>query len=1347
MSIRVGEYTATEGCEFSLADAKHDFHTIFKAEKITEYVNKNIPSYPQLQCSPLSEDAFVDKYALESNSDSGSNKNDKTFIQTHLNSNIKSRYEAFYIDRPQHKYNINQSLLQDHFRSVGLLDDIFFICDVAYANVREDLKFVNESLPQTFYWVQNSQTLYDPAGKTTWHSDKPYFEDENVDEEGNVIISSNSPSSSDLTGKITAPNHFKKKDSKFIFCWQNAKKSKITQYPKWSTDLFPSATTPYNYSTNIPELMLYTNKDLFLGIRANKENLDDYALQEAFLIITDPDKVGYYGYADKNLAAKGSGILNASELASYRAKGNELKRFVKFINESISSDGNTTKLFLDEVMNYSSIFQVLAKKVGDASQSISCCQKIINFQRFKDNALGPKASNNIIDFESNGNHAFVSFDRIAIVSALNFNAPIVIGNTQEGFTVFIQKELLNIHKQLDIFFTKQDDKYQILNQLKTTNEKGTFFTLDENLLNDINANKDLVKEAILKACLNLNITPVDDITYQLFLINYFNESNVLQIFSNISPDVLNYNISDYNKKIVKIYNDNLEKIKENNTFEIDFSDLIVIDESSNILEIMTNINNNVNKIIQKINTIYDKILNENNGNNSVEEYKNNYKYTDDTEKHKTYVNILELLKKVEKLIIDLSEYQKFLTLNNNSMIKIKEYQGLIKETNIFTSLNSENNKVNVGLLPKGIAKNITGYTPYSYYLSNDRTVRNSDIFIDRSTSIFGTTTSILQIFKILNSEGLSKIKDNFVQTIYNVLEEIAEKATANSNISFISVINTSKDLLKNLSILNPGIHVTEISENNISIFLPLLTSPASQEVVEPNIEHNIEPTSQDTQQLTTTSPVNSSSGIRDVLIGKKLLISTRSNNNISFKYRVELIRNSKDKIESLFKEIASDGEVEKTYLDQTIKIAYENEIFIKGFIGIFAFMSYTSIMSGIEAPALFTTREKENQKKVLQNLFSIMYLDLNDNKVDPNPLENLEQIRNSIQAELPGFNFDEYDKLTNEQDKNSYISNLEGIKTKKQKNKLVDDFNKYLNYCEEIKNALGLYQNIDQDSKEPSEDKSDFSLYSFRKLLEMNIVTVHDDNPLKGKFEGINANEINANLALLYYVENRMAKKSKKPIPHPELIGLFSQLFVGTGLYSQESMFRNNDGKKLGGGGDGLFEVMYDLFISDEDISSEDIPIPDVIKKYYKYKNKKITLFDIYRINSYLLLNMPTNLEIEANSFSFYPEEIRIYVTNLSKEFQREKQRQYQIANLGNLARGGPLTGRTVYDNQNLYKESGFQERGFLPTAIGVRGGMTKKHKKNKTKKNKTKKTGNRTNKNKTKKHKKNKIKVTKKYK
>ena len=1372
MSVKVGEYTASEGCEFSLADANHDFHTIFKSNKIKDYVEQNIPNYSGLVCSALSEDAFVDKYALELGTHGSSgkteNKSKKTFIKEHLNENIKSRYEAFYIDRPQHKYDLDRSLLQECFRSAGLLDDIFFICDVAYANVREDLKFAKKEYSQTFYWVQNAQTLYDPAGKTTWHSDKPYFENESVDDEGNVIHTS----SPDSTTRILSKNHFKDNHSRFVFCWQNARKSKITQYPKWSTDLFPTATTPYNYSSNIPELMLYTNKDLFLGIRANKENPNDYALHDAYLIITDPVKRGYYGYADKNLAAKGSGILSASELASYRAKGDELKKFVKFINESISATGQITPLFLDEVMNYSSIFQVLAKKVGDASQSISCCQKKINFQRFIDNEKGPKAPNNIMDFESNGNHAFVSFDRIAIFSALNFNAPIVIGNTQEGFTVFIQKELLNIHKQFDNFFKKDGDEYQLLNQLKTTieneNGKQTFFTLNEELLTEISNNKDSVKELILQACLNLNIIPNDDITYQIFLINYFNESNVLQIFSNISPDILNYSIQDYLKKIVKIYNDNLQKIKENNTLGIDFSDLIVIDETANILKLMTNINNNIIKILEKINTKYNEILRENNGDKSIQDYKDTYNYIDLPETHKTYVGILELLKKVEKLLIELSEYQKFLTVNNTSMKKIKEYQGVILPTVDLKSLNSENNKNNLGLLPKGIAKNIIGYTPYSYYLSNDRIVRNSDIFIERSTSIFGTTTSILQICNILNSEVLSNLKNKFVQTIYNVLDEITIKATANNNVSFISVINASKELLANLSILNPVIKVKDINVENINTFLPLLAVPASQEE---------EPTQQIVAVLDTTPPyasdasdasitttkskpkskqnskknskpansqaVNSSSEIRDVLRDKKLLISTRS--TLNFKDRVELIRNASDTIEFLFNKIGNDNEVEKTYLDQKIKIAYENEIFIKGFIGIFAFMSYVSITSGIEAPALFTTRGSGDQKKVLQNLFRMLYLNLDDNKVDPNPLENLEQIKNSIKTELPTFDFITYDELIDEQEKKLYIESLEGVKTKRQKVEIASYFNKYLSYCNEIKKALQLYENIDSEAEIPPDGKSDFSLYSFRKLLEMNIVTVHENKPLEGKFEGINANEINANLALLYYVENRMARKSNKPIPHPELIGLFSQLFVESGLYSQERMFRNG-GKKIGGSGDGLFEVMYDLFISDEDISGEDIQLPDDVKKFYKYKNKKITLFDIYRMNSYLLLNMPTNLEIEASSFNFYPEEIKIYVKSLNKEFQREQQRQSQISQLGNLARGGPSTGRPFYDNQNLYEGPGFPERGFMPPAIGVRGGRTKKYKNKKTKKNKTKKIGGKTNKNKTKKHNKNRIKVTKKH-
>ena len=1042
MNINVDEYLAIEGCEFSYADAKHDFHTIFKADEIEKYVKKNIPDYPNLQCNNLTEDAFVDKYALVLGPDGSSglkpNKENKEFIKTHLNPNIQQRYEAFYIERSQHNITneeMKKSFLQECFRKAGLLDDIFFICDVAYANVREDLKFADLNENQTFYWVQNAQTLYDPAGKTSWHSDKSYFENESVDENGQVISSSSSTTSSSID-KIEAPNHFKKDGSKFVFCWQNARKSKIIQYPKWSKDMFPTESKPYKFSTNIPELMLYTNKDLFLGIRANKENLDDYALHEAYLIITDPEKKGYYGYADKNLAAKGSGILTASELASYRAKGDDLKRFVKFINNNITGVDTSANLFLDEVMNYSPIFQVLAKKVGDASQSISCCQKKINLQKFKKNSSGPKDLNNIVDFESNGNHAFVSFDRIAIFSALNFNAPIVIGNTQEGFTVFIQKELLNIHKQLNILFAKTNGDYQILNQLKTSNETDTFFTFNEILLSEIVSNKDLVKEAIISACLNLNIIPKDDITYQLFLINYFNESNVLQIFSNISPDILNFGKTDYNRKIVKIYNDNLKKIKENNNFEIEFPDLIDVIDSDDIETIMSNINNNVNKIIDKIYENYNKVLGENLGENlgdkTKEEYTESYKYMDNPDLHKNYVNILEVLKKVEKMINELSEYQKFLILNNNSMIKIKEYQGLIKLTTDLSTLNEENNRTNVGLLPKGVAKNITGYTPFSYYLSNDRPIRNSDVFFERSTSIFGTTTSILQIFNILNSESLSKLKDRFVKIVYNMLDEITGKATANNSISFVSVINTSKELLKNQSIVNPLIDIKDINADNISEFLPILGAKASQELA-PEAVQVINPEVEDDTSSNAVAVEEGPSEIRKILRDKKLLISGRS--TIDFKSRVEKIRNPKATIATLFETIAT-GIISPSDNPDLIKTAYENDIFIKGFIGIFAFMQYIAITSGIDPPSLFISRQTGDQAKVLERLFGLLYLNLNDNKEDPNLHQSIRQLQESIQNELPGFNFIEYNGLDSIDKKQQYIEQKLKGKKKKRKRKI-----------------------------------------------------------------------------------------------------------------------------------------------------------------------------------------------------------------------------------------------------------------------------------------------------------------------
>jgi hypothetical protein len=1317
-SAPIDSYTSEQGCESSFADAKHDFHTIFKAENIKGYVRANIPNYTGLTCESLTEDAFIDKHELNlSGTDSShDHKSKPQFIPEHLNTSLKSRYITKHISRPQHQYNVSYSLLQEYFAEIGLIDDIFFICDVAYANVREDLKFANPTInsSQHFYWVQNAQTLYDPAGKTTWHSDKAYFEedDEEFDEDGNVIAKSKAKSTASATTKIDCPNHFKKSDSKFLFCWQNAKKNIVTLYPEWSKTKFPTKEDSYKFSTNTPEQMLYTNKDLFLSIRSNDVN--NYSTHDAYLIITNPLIQGYFGYADKILSAKGSGILSASELASYQAKGNDLKKFVKFINSN-STNPSGKSLFLDEVMNYSPEFQILAKKVGDASQSLSCCQKEINLQRFIDNVEGLKKPNNVEDFKSNGNHAFVSFDRIAIGCALNYNSPIVIGNTQEGFIVYIRNDLINIHKQFQKFFLKSSgSNYDLLNTLKdsTTSTSSTTatattsanFILNQELYTTIDTLKGEVKASIIVACQNLNIIPVNDITYQNFLINHFIELNVFQLFSNLNSTILDFNETEYNDKIKKIYNDELTKIKlilENNSLDITYT-LTDISTFTDITSIITTINDNINIILAKIEEKYNEIK----GTTDIE----NYDAKTDVN-HNIYLKIQTLLKLIEKIVIDINEIQKLFLSNIESMRKIIQHQSLIIPLADAHTLDI----IKLKQLPKGIASNIITCTPYIYCQTNSKPIRNADIFFERSTSIFGTTTVILQIFNIFNCNKLNKLKTRFVQIIYNTLDILLENATLLGNASFLGVIGTVREQFIILLMPNPTINLDAYDIN-------LVTSPAATSTVEASTEATegtettspVVTTTEEADAATTVEEVTAATidttdtsilAMRELLKTKKLfIIKPPLEENIAFNERVDKIRNASGHIEELFTSAASSS----AGPDKTIQIAYENEVFIKGFIGLFAFMSYTEI-TGKKVPKLFTTRQDGNQANILKRLFEMLYLNIsNISEKDTTVIQRIQQMKQDIFTKLPQFSFDEYTESPN---KKEYIkTKIVGVKTRKAAEAGADEalintislnIEKYINYCTQIETAVNTDQTLDTiDSATDTElfkDKSDFTVYSFRKLLELNIITV-DDKPLTDKFNGINANEINANMALLYFIENRIATMNKEPIPHPELIGLFQQLFAGSGLYSQEY----NGGNKVGGG-NGLFDTMYDLFVSNDD-----------------------TFFKEYRKNSYLLLNMPTNYEITISNFQSYPPEIRSYFQNLNRQLilkeKREKEREEQMQKMKTMQFSGP--GRNLGE--------GIIQPQRLASPIETFGGNTKKNiKKNKKTKRKIKNY-----KNKTRKHK-----------
>ena len=1303
------EYTSTEGCESSFADAKHDFHTIFKADKIQEYVKENIP-FKDTVCAIDDEDTFIDHFLLGTGSKSSGNKDNKRYIVENLNEDLKSRYTADYIPRSQHDFTNTTSQLQEYFQSKGLTTDIFFICDVAYSNVREDLKYASQSNQQTFYWVQNAQTLYDPAGKTTWHSDKPYFEKE--DDAGVEYVGS--------TEKIPSPNHFKKNDSRFLFCWQNAKENIVTYYPKWD---YRSFDISYKFSENLPEKMLYTNKNLYLGIRAGDVN--DYSTHESYLIITNPEKKGYFGFADKNLAAKGSGILKPAELASYRAKGDDLKRFVKFINNHLKYINNSATekipapLFLDEVMNYSSVFQILAKKVGDASQSLSCCQQKLNLQKFANNETGEKKETNIINFESNGNHAFVSFDRIAIGCALNYNCPIVIGNTQEGFNVFIRNDLLNIHNQFTIYFSKNSNgSYQMLNTLKQ-NQEGEMkevsnFILNSKLYDEIKKNGNEVRENLKTACLLLNVIPIDNTTYQQFLINYFVELNVLQLFSNLDLSILNFNETELNDDIKNMYVSKIENIKEKDPTLVS-EEFLNFESINSINDIIQKINNNLSEIIEKLNTKYNSV--------KADVDTTNYDTKENTEKNIQLKEILDVVKIVEHIIIEIGKKQKQLITNYESMKKINDYQEEI----------NAGDKQYVNKLPKGVATNIIDCVPFTYYITNSRAPRNSDVFFERSTSIFGTTTVILQIFNILNCSALNKLKERFVKIIYKTLNDLEDIGSKVNNVSFTTIINASRSQLNDMSMPIPSdFNITVIDSNfNLQDFFPSIepVSVTDQLSAGPQIEGpqlegpQIEGPQLEGPQSAGPQSAGQSPGaiigplenlseeqsdielttdsIRQILKDKKLFVIKKSTNTgQDFKSRVNEIIEASKEIKDILNEV-KEGNV-TNIANPLIETAYENEIFIKGFIGLFLFMKYITFSTGKKTPILFRSTGNVSQDTIFQRLFNFMYLNLEDDTVDPNFDKQIQSTKKDIENKIPGFNLDEYTGAVN---KDFYIKS-KIMPPVVPSEETIKSLKEYVDFYIKLTNDRSTYEkiyNIDASIDE-FKDKSDFMINSFQKLLEMNVVTF-GNKPLTDKFSGINGDEINVNIALLYFIENRIASLNKDPIPHPELIGLFSQLFKQTGIYPREY---------IKGGGeedDGLFDTMYSLFISN--ISSD----KDIYRKYKK--------------NSYLLLNMPTSYEISIKNFQYYPGEIIVELNKYLSE--------------SNVARGPSIYPTNpignFYSNEANVSEGKTYNKMYQPINVGGKTHKnkrrlykTKKNKNNKNNKNKTKKNKNKKNKNKTRK-------------
>ena len=310
------------------------------------------------------------------------------------------------------------SKIQKLLNDMGVMMNLCVVCDVAYSGLRKDLTFVKRAASgseQVFYWLQNTQTGFDPAGKTAWHTDKGYG--------------------------------FKDAASNFRVAWTSTKAGMQTNtlYPGWPAAAAAAGgsanhVTRPDYAPGVPpETMICSNKTMFMSTE-NSQGEDrwwDYKTHEARLLIRGAaGQNTTYVYADKVLASKASKTFSKAAIASYYASA---KRFLK------AFFGGTP---YGEIKDFTNESQVLAKKCGDMPQALSCLTPGIPFCTLKDRTSPPSDEN--VDCGNNTTEAmaFVSFDRIAVASAVAFCAPIVIYDQRAGGIVFVAKSLMSATARL-----------------------------------------------------------------------------------------------------------------------------------------------------------------------------------------------------------------------------------------------------------------------------------------------------------------------------------------------------------------------------------------------------------------------------------------------------------------------------------------------------------------------------------------------------------------------------------------------------------------------------------------------------------------------------------------------------------------------------------------------------------------------------------------------------------------------------------------------------------------------------------------------------------------------------------
>ena len=445
------------------------------------------------------------------------------------------------------------SLIQTLFQCLGITDDVYFIRDVGYGNFADDIykwgKGSFSDSEQTATCLITSQGQYDPGPTVTCITDAGV----------RIGMGHYISNSSNRTIRETNPKiHFGMYDP-------DVASERITEYP-----IYPILPNIDGITTNrnayLPQSMISTKFQSFMvsdidyndtidGNPISMGNVNTIlSSSNTTLYILDPtNEIGKNSF----IGSLGLGSSNTKNIFTIDKntsnKATTLDSVTKKISTNISGIGITsaTNLPFDSTIYnvlYTSeeICKILSKKFGDHSQAIKTIDPTIRYIKFDcDTTNGSLTSP---DFKltketSSGVHVFVTYDRVAATSAIEYGAPIVLFNNHDGFLIYVSKKIIEKYSSPErILETKLTEYKNIYNNINSKIQE--FFapfgepsnSKMQNKLNDIqNKMNEIIGylQIIITVLLEVSKRPLtDDQKYVDLLKTFYIFSPLMTIFYN-----------------------------------------------------------------------------------------------------------------------------------------------------------------------------------------------------------------------------------------------------------------------------------------------------------------------------------------------------------------------------------------------------------------------------------------------------------------------------------------------------------------------------------------------------------------------------------------------------------------------------------------------------------------------------------------------------------------------------------------------------------------------------------------------------------------------------------------------